>query len=49
MMKIKIVLSIPVPSILLTRDADEFADALHQLLTGGMYLTVEVFVQVVPE
>lgn len=48
-MKIKIVLSIPVPSILLTRDADEFADALHELLTGGMYLTVEVYMVVEPE
>jgi hypothetical protein len=48
-MKIKIVFSIPVPSILSFRDADEFADALHQLLIGGMYLTVDVFVQVVPE
>jgi hypothetical protein len=48
-MRIKIVLSIPVPSILLFQTADEFTDALHQLLSGGMYLTVEVFVQVVPE
>lgn len=48
-MKLKIILSIPVPTILLTQNADEFADALHQLLTGGMYLTVEVYVQVVPD
>lgn len=48
-MRIKIVVSIPVPSILLFQTADEFIDALHQLLRGGMYLTVEVFVQVVPE
>ncbi len=48
-MRIKIVLSIPVPTILLTRNADEFADALHQLLRGGIYLTVEVFIEVVPE
>ena len=48
-MRLKIVLSIPVPSILSFSNADEFADALHQLLTGGMYLTVEVFVQVMPE
>lgn len=46
---VRIVVSIPVPSILLFPTADEFIDALHQMLTGGMYLTVEVFIQVVPE
>lgn len=31
------------------QSADEVADALQQLLTEGMYLTVEFFVHVSPE
>lgn len=48
-MKIKIILSIPVPPITEFQTEDELIEALRELLSVGTYLTVEVFVHVVPE